>query len=159
MRKKPTMEEKLASALLQGKAIDHDAAKAMSAKQINALFDFDHVVYHAIGGTNHPSNLVPRLRAEHRAKTAKIDIPAIAKGKRLEKDQHAFREKILAKAGQETVSEAGPEDNAARKQKKWKYTVVSGPKLRSQPMPFGRKSAKRKKLSGKIEDRKGHNNA
>lgn len=67
-------------------------------------FDFDHwPVAHALGGSTHPSNLTPRLRAEHREKTARKDIPAIAKVKRLSAAHEASRARMLAKDRGETV--------------------------------------------------------
>lgn len=102
-----SLTTKLASALLHmvrqdedGKfvpVIPHTEAKTMTADEIVARFDFDHVVFHAIGGDIRPSNLTPRLRAEHRDKTAKVDIPAIAKVKRLSKSEEEFRARITAR--------------------------------------------------------------
>lgn len=100
------MKEKLAAALLvlweaRGGEYDREAFKRMPADRaanlIIAAFDIDHYpVPVALGGTNHPTNLVPRLRAEHRLKTAKTDIPAIAKVARLSKEHEAFRARMLA---------------------------------------------------------------
>jgi hypothetical protein len=47
--------------------------------------------------------LTPRAKAKHREKTAKQDIPQIAKTKRLEKATEEFRRKLLAKTGEETA--------------------------------------------------------
>ena len=100
------MSEKLAAALLElqrlrGDPIDRDDAKAMSAEQICSLFQFDHAAGYAChGADNHPTVLTPLLIGEHRAKTARIDVPAIAKGKRLSKAHDEFRARLLAKTGQ-----------------------------------------------------------
>jgi hypothetical protein len=48
--------------------------------------------------------IFPRQKAAHREKTAKRDIPEIAKTKRLAKKQEAFREKVLKKIEQETAA-------------------------------------------------------
>lgn len=108
-RKQPNLREMLAATLLAlrkfdpetGKfdpVIDWQTALLLSPEQIIARFEFDHYPIPVTwGGTNHPSNLVPRLKAEHRTKTAKIDMPAIAKVKRLTKDQEEFRRRMLAK--------------------------------------------------------------
>lgn len=48
---------------------------------------------------NDPNHIVPRARAGHKAKTAKTDVPAIAKTKRLARDQEVFRARLLAKDG------------------------------------------------------------
>jgi hypothetical protein len=80
--------------------ISHEESKRMTPEEIIGRFDFDHaVVPHAEGGGNEPWNLVPRLRAEHRKKTAKVDVPRIAKNKRLRASQAAFGEAMEAKAG------------------------------------------------------------
>lgn len=106
-RKKPSMGTLLASALLtiqrvneRGQlepVIPYEKAKTMTAVEIRAAFDFDHGVHHALGGSDHPSNLTPRPRAEHRTKTNKVDIPAIAKTKRRTRAQEEFTARMLAK--------------------------------------------------------------
>lgn len=97
-RRRPTKDERHAAALLQVKGcscptlIPYGDAKLMSADQIISLFNDDHYpIPVAEEGSNHPSNLMPRLIAAHREKTAKIDVPQIAKGKRLRaaEAQHA----------------------------------------------------------------------
>jgi hypothetical protein len=93
---------KLAACLLEilrlkGKPIDMARAKTMSAQEIISLFDFNHIVLHANGGPADPWNLEPLLRAEHRERTARIDIPAAAKARRIESKHQAFREQILRK--------------------------------------------------------------
>jgi hypothetical protein len=102
-RKKPTMAEKLDAALLalmEAKGLDYDreAVKGLPAGAVASWFEVDHYpIPVANGGSNHPTNLVPRLKAEHREKTARKDIPMIAKGKRISKDHEAFRQRMLAK--------------------------------------------------------------
>lgn len=61
------------------------------------LFDFHHVAFHAAGGSDEWFNLHPMPTHEHKERTAKIDIPAIAKAKRLTRDQQEFCRRILAK--------------------------------------------------------------
>lgn len=105
MRKTPTLAEKLAAALLElqrlrGDPIDRDHAKLMTADQICSLFQYDHAAGYAChGADNHPTMLTPLLIAEHREKTAKRDIPAIAKGKRIRRRHEEFRWRLLAKVG------------------------------------------------------------
>jgi hypothetical protein len=104
-RRSPTKDEKLGSALLElqrlrGASIDRERAKAMTAEAINALFHFDHDAGYAAHGTdNHPTRITPRLIAEHREKTAKVDLPAIAKCRRLSAEHLEHRRKLLAKGG------------------------------------------------------------
>jgi hypothetical protein len=99
---------KLASALLQmlrpndaGQlvpVIPHDHARLMTADQIISLFQFDHhPILKSDGGPDEPWNLDPRPIREHREKTAKVDVPQIAKTRRVVKSQEEFRRRLLAK--------------------------------------------------------------
>jgi hypothetical protein len=115
-RKAPNLSEKLASALLticrmgaSGKleyVIHPEEAKTLDAKSIIARYEFDHVVLHCFGGSNHPSNLVPRPKPEHREKSRR-DTSIAAKDKRITPAQAEFQRKMLSKAGVET-NEPGP---------------------------------------------------
>lgn len=95
-RKPPTLKDKLAAALLQ--IVRYDAeectfvpvipyaeAKSLTADQIIARFHFDHGIAHAHDGPAAPWNLTPMPVEDHRRKTATIDIPRIAKSKRIQK--------------------------------------------------------------------------
>ncbi len=76
--------------------IDWEHAKLMSAEQINSLFDWDHYPIRVeAGGPTEPWNLMPRFKPLHRIKTAKVDIPEIAKIKRITKAEEAFRRRLL----------------------------------------------------------------
>ena len=88
------LKTKLAAALLTMKRPDdngelvliipHEHAKLMSDEQIISLFHFDHYpIPHAHEGPDEAWNLEPRLIAEHRTKTAKIDVPMMAKVDRI----------------------------------------------------------------------------
>ena len=108
-RKDPSLKIKLAAALLQMKRcertlagerwtliIPHEEAKTMTADEIIARFQFDHYpIYHTDGGPDEPWNLTPTPTPEHREKTAKIDIPQIAKTKRLTREHEEFRARML----------------------------------------------------------------
>ena len=97
-RKEIGLQTKLAAALLALGKIDYGHAKQMTAKQICSLYSFDHYpIRYAEGGPTEPWNLVPRLIPEHREKTAKVDVPQIAKARRLSQEQEAFRRRLLAK--------------------------------------------------------------
>lgn len=102
-RKQPTMTEKLDAALLalleaQGNPIPREAQKALKTGDVASRFEFDHYpIPVAHGGTNHPSNLQPRLKADHREKTAKTDIPMIAKTRRRSKSYEAHKATMIAK--------------------------------------------------------------
>ena len=89
-RKYIGLEVRLAAALLGyqrwgwAAPIPFQQSKTMTAKQIIRCFTFDHYpIPHAHGGSDHPSNLCPRLCAVHKIKTATVDIPMIAKVKRV----------------------------------------------------------------------------
>ena len=117
-RRDPNLTEKLASALLiiadlKGDGIPFDHAKQMTAEQICSLVQWDHENRYANGGSTHPTNITPRWILEHREKTAKIDVPQIYKGRRLEKAHAEFRNRLLAK----TEATEAPADRPKRKYK------------------------------------------
>ena len=93
-RKAPSLKIKLAATLLEMrrwdaeqctfvKIIPYAEAKGMTADQVIARFNFDHNIAHSHDGPAQPWNLVPMAVEDHRKKTATIDIPRIAKGKRI----------------------------------------------------------------------------
>ncbi|MDB5620560.1 hypothetical protein [Tardiphaga sp.] len=117
-RKSISLRTKLASALLTivrpndngelERVIPHDMAKQMSDDQIISLFHFDHYpVPHAHDGPDEAWNLEPRPIVEHRGITAKVDVPRIAKAKRLAKATNALAAVLASKANGEPV-EADP---------------------------------------------------
>lgn len=149
-RKKPTLSERYASVILtltwgNGlSVIDRESAKGKEASDIirefESMINFDHGIHVAIDGTNHPTNLTPMLIADHREKTNKIDIPQIAKTKRIQKEHEEFRRKILAKSGR-ADSVANPETHKNRS------------RIRGRPMAGTKASGIRKKLNGRVERR------
>lgn len=107
-RKKIGLKTKLAATLCQmvkpsdgggfERVIPHDQAKRMTEDQVLAVFHFDHdPIPKAHDGPDKHWNLTPRPRGEHCEKTAKRDIPMIAKVKRLSKAQEETRRRILAR--------------------------------------------------------------
>lgn len=109
-RRRPTLLEELAAALLEvqrlrGQPIDREKAKAMSAKEIRAMFECDHVVYDTWGGGNHPTNLDHKLTPDHREKTFKKDIPAIRKADRIAKRKAEANPDVVAAAFLESIGE------------------------------------------------------
>jgi hypothetical protein len=106
IRRAPNLTEKLASVLLMlrvGKdwLIPEPLRSTGSARDICKLIHFDHdPIPYANGGTTAPQNLTPRAIAQHQEKTATVDLPRIAKGKRIERSQAEFRELLLRKIGQ-----------------------------------------------------------
>lgn len=101
-----SLKTKLASALLtlvrpddEGNLvpfIPHEHAKKMSDDQIISLFHFDHhPVPHSQGGPDEAWNLTPLPLAEHRTKTSKVDVPQIAKTKRVARSHSEFCARAL----------------------------------------------------------------
>lgn len=81
---------KLASCLaelqyLRGDPIPFKQLQDMTAGQLCSLYQWDHSIYAAWNGGEHYTNITPRLTQAHREKTHKIDIPTIAKVKRIAK--------------------------------------------------------------------------
>lgn len=104
-QKKPNMSEKLAAALLLLMKVPREVAKTMTVEAILSSVQWDHypVAVHiardlgwTVEQTNHPSNLQPLLPEDHAHKTAMIDTPQAAKGKRLSSAHEDFRRKMLA---------------------------------------------------------------
>lgn len=89
---------KLAATLLQLGDIPYDDGVQMTAEQIISLYQWDHFpVRKCDGGPDEPWNLVPRLIAEHRTKTATIDQPQIAKGKRIRRKWAQHQQRMTSK--------------------------------------------------------------
>lgn len=98
-----SLKTKLAAAL-SALFLTHDEAKALSEDQVLSLVVWDHdPIPHAHGGPDTHYNLVPRLIVDHRQKTAKTDVPMIAKVKRVSRDHEAFRERLLTPRDQREV--------------------------------------------------------
>src|SRR5262245_30905746 len=92
------MATKLAAALLQLGHVPYEHARGMTDDQIISLYQFDHYpVRKSDGGPDAAWNLVPRLIAAHRAKTATVDQPAIAKGKRIRRKLAEHRARMEGK--------------------------------------------------------------
>lgn len=120
---KRVLREKLAAVLrdlmveVDGKlerVIPWDHARKMTADEVISLFHFDHGIYHVHGGPMLHWNLTARLIQEHREKTATIDRPQIAKTDRISAKQQAFRQAVLAKAGQLPDAETPPPKQKTR---------------------------------------------
>lgn len=68
------------------------------AEQVISRFHFHHIEHHAGGGADDWHNLDPQRIDDHKERTAKIDIPAIAKVKRLSAEQEEHRRRMLLPA-------------------------------------------------------------
>jgi hypothetical protein len=103
------LQTKLAATLLALGHIPHDDARLMSAGMICSLYHFDHdPIPKAEDGPDEPWNLTPRLITQHREKTAKVDVPGIAKRKRVAAKQEQHSERMQAKLTGEAPSERRP---------------------------------------------------
>lgn len=101
-RKTPNLTEQVAALHIEIQAIrgnpiaDWSVLRQMTAKQINSLFQWHHVTYDAwieeAQMRNHPSVITPLYIVAHRERTAKIDIPQIAKTKRITAKQNGTAE-------------------------------------------------------------------
>lgn len=96
-RKRISDRTKLAAALLELGQVSFDDAKAMGRENFLSLYHFDHGHRHAEGGSDEFWNLTPRLIPPHREKTRTIDMPAIAKGKRIRRANEDHARRLLAK--------------------------------------------------------------
>lgn len=108
-RTDPNLTDKLCALIVAHFGIPHEAAKSMTRKQILGLVAWDHypvpvAVAKANGWApdayNHPSNLQAMIHEDHGLKTAKKDVPEIAKADRISAANEEFRRRILAKSGQ-----------------------------------------------------------
>ncbi len=119
-----SLKTKLASALLAledyqadpvtGKTrrmrlIPYTDAQLMTSDQIISLFAFDHYPQRkADGGSDEPWNLEPRLIRAHRAKTAKVDVPEMAKSKRIRRKEEEHHGRIRLIKFEEWAKPAKP---------------------------------------------------
>ena len=88
--------------------IDHDTAKTLTPDQIISLFHMDHwPIRKGDGGPDAPWNIVFRPIMEHRVKTAKVDLPEIAKSRKITASHEEFRRRLLAKDAGEPVERRG----------------------------------------------------
>jgi len=96
--RQPNLSDKLAAALLTLGDIEYEHAKLMTAAQIISLYHFDHYpIRRESGGPTAPWNLVPRLIAAHRDKTARVDHPEIAKGRDVRASEAQHRAAMASK--------------------------------------------------------------
>lgn len=104
--------------------ISHDQSRQMTADEIIAVFHFDHYpIPHAEDGPDEPWNLTPRPKAEHMKRTAEVDVPRIAKNKRVSRRSTEHQAVMAAKG-------CGEDKPLPAKQKQ---------KIRSRPLRGGRR--------------------
>lgn len=106
------LKTKLCSALCQmlreedGKLvpiIPHKRAKELTEDQVLAIFDWHHdPIPKAHDGPDVHWNLTPIEKAPHRKRTAEIDVPMIAKGKRIQRKQAEHKSRLAGNPPQPT---------------------------------------------------------
>lgn len=91
---------------------------------VREAWDLSHDLPLELGGADDESNILLAHRKCHRAHTATVDIPTIAKAKRREAKHHGFKapKRPIRSAG---FPLAAPQSSATRKLSKW-----VGPSLR-----------------------------
>jgi hypothetical protein len=110
--------------------VSFDEARQMTAHQIVSLFQWDHSVLHALGGSDHPAYLTPRFIREHRAKSKK-DASIMARVRRSQVEQAV-----------EVVNSL-----QAINAKLDKLPKHAPDRRKSRPMPHGRRSATKQTFS------------
>lgn len=155
----PTKDEKLAATLLQLKRfneagelvplIDREWAKDKTPAEIVHEFEYDHwPVAVSLGGTNHPTNLVPKLRADHKKKTAEKDAKINAKLRRIlakEKEKGDKLSDFYRNTRPAPDTSASPK-TAVEKKKKWPSKPIDGSKASAFKKPMRGKAVKREKV-------------
>lgn len=110
-RTDPNLTDKLCAMILLWLEVPHEIACTLDRRRILSLVQWDHwPVPVAIAkdlnwepaAYNHPSNLMPLIAEKHAIKTAKHDVPQIAKADRIREAHEEFRRRILAKSGTAT---------------------------------------------------------
>jgi hypothetical protein len=100
--------------------IPFEHSRNMTDKQVISLFQWDHYpIPHAHDGPTVGWNLLPRFIGEHREKTRKIDIPMIAKTKRIQRAQEAFVAAIMAKGDAAFALSQEELKRKLKRKKKW----------------------------------------
>jgi len=107
-RKEPTLRAKLAAAIRELFKIPHEHAKLMTEDQILSLVEWHHIVYHTDTADDSHHNLEPMLIKAHKERTAKIDVPQIAKTRRISKQHEEFQRRLLT-----------PRDERPPKKSRW----------------------------------------
>lgn len=98
-RKHIALREQLAAALsmlLPQQQRDELRGLRVPAKSVIALFEFHHVIFHAIGGNDKWPNLTP-MRVEAHRERSRQDTSTIAKGKRIARKQRRHEAAMTAK--------------------------------------------------------------
>jgi hypothetical protein len=88
---------KTAAALMMLGHIPYNDAKQMTEAQFLSLFEWHHGIPKSEDGPDEFWNLTPLLRSHHRERTANLDVPRIAKNKRVAAKHLAHLERLKGK--------------------------------------------------------------
>lgn len=120
--------------------VSREEAKSLSSREICDLFRSRTQIAHrapsAITGNHHPTNLEFMATAQHRRETVEIDVPEIAKTKRIAKKHNEFKARLLSK----TVVDADVPRETTIKPTKRKT------KIPSRPFPKAKRPMRRGKI-------------
>lgn len=95
-----SMREEYAALIGAFLGIPYDHRKEMTFYHLRSLLHFDHdPIPHAHGGPDKHFNLTPLPIMAHRKKTAEVDVPQLAKTKRIEKNEAIHQAAMASKAG------------------------------------------------------------
>jgi hypothetical protein len=104
-RKHIGFKTKLAAAICAILKIPHEHQLLLTEEQVLSLVAWDHWPRrHADGGTSEFYNLMPRSIMAHREKTKTVDMPALAKSRRIRQLQADHVAVMDAKTSGDTVS-------------------------------------------------------
>lgn len=105
-RKEPTLKAKLAAVIRQLLGIPFEHARLMTDDQMISLVQFNHILYH---GQNKDEpwvddhwNMEALTIMAHRERTAKVDVPQIAKTRRISAAHEEFRQRLLTPRDERT---------------------------------------------------------
>ncbi len=134
-RKHISLTTKLAASLslqLPQEVLNEARRRKLSAEEILAVFEFDHIQLHSLDGSDEWWNLQPLLRAEHRLKS-RGDTTIAAKVKRVSRKELEHQQKMQAKLLPAPATKERPKQKIASRgfQKKIKEKTNPPIRLRS----------------------------
>jgi hypothetical protein len=122
-RKEPTLTAKLAACVRELLGIPWEHARLMTDDQVLSLVQWDHDPFYHSQHKHEPWvdehwNLNPQPIRGHREKTAKVDVPQIAKTRRISTEQEAFRQRLLTPREERPVRKSRIQSRGFEKRKR-----------------------------------------
>lgn len=147
-RSRKELEEMCASALRALFGLPYEHAKEITATQVISLCHYDHdPIRKTDGGPFVHWNLVPRLIAEHRKKTATFDVPQIAKRTRIQDSALIHDATLARKDGDHVAADLFLERVTRRSRLRPKATIRSQGFDKTRTKTFGGKVVPRRRRS------------